>query len=94
MRLVVETKRKVGFGAEESLKAVARRGDPASPRGVNSGPDVAQPPSTAHALALTAPAALAFTLEAAGVPEAAGPKRRGGGGSLPAWWGREMGVLL
>ena len=67
MREVVETKRKVGFGAEESVTAVARHGD--SPRGMNSGPDVAQLPSTV------------------------GPKRRGGGG-LPAWWAREMGVLL
>ena len=67
MREVVETKRKLGFGAEEPVTAVARHGD--SPRGMNSGPDVAQLPSTA------------------------GPKRRGGGG-LPAWWAREMGVLL
>ena len=67
MREVVETKRKLGFGAEEPVTAVARHGD--SPRGMNSGPDVAQLPSTA------------------------GPKRRGGGG-LPAWWTREMGVLL
>ena len=67
MREVVETKRKLGFGAEEPVTAVARHGD--SPRGINSGPDVAQLPSTAE------------------------PKRRGGGG-LPAWWAREMGVLL
>ena len=67
MREVVETKRKLGFGAEEPVTAVARHGD--SPRGMNSGPDVAQLPSTAE------------------------PKRRGGGG-LPAWWAREMGVLL
>ena len=67
MREVVETKRKLGFGAEEPVTAVARHGD--SPRGMNSGPDVAQLPSTA------------------------GPKRRGGGG-LPAWWAREMVVLL
>ena len=46
---------------------MARHGD--SPRGINSGPDVAQLASTAE------------------------PKRRGGGG-LPAWWAREMGVLL
>ena len=67
MREVVETKRKLGFGAEEPVTAVARHGD--SPRGMNSGPDVAQLPSTAE------------------------PQRRGGGG-LPAWWAREMGVLL
>ena len=67
MREVVETKRKLGFGAEEPVTAVARHGH--SPRGMNSGPDVAQLPSTAE------------------------PKRRGGGG-LPAWWAREMGVLL
>ena len=80
-------KRKVCFGAEESHPAVARRGGPASPREVNTGADVdvAQP--------ALVPATPAFTLEAALVCAAARPKR-GGGGSLPAWWGREMGVLL
>lgn len=92
-------KRKVGFGAEESPTAVARRG-PGAAVDVDA---LAPPPAAAHAHAPVAhildvptaavPTVPALEVEAAAATVAAGPMR-GGGVGLPIWWGREMGVLM